>query len=818
MAARPSRQPHLLPLTFTLATLLLATLLLAAAVAAAPASAATPDTYFFVSSVGPTFGSSSQYQFGENGAGPNGVATDDNSNVYVTLPKGFAKFYSSGTLACVYTGDNGYAAGNSYGLDVDSNGNIYYADRDNHCIVKLHPDDYGLQGNVYRWVSITGKNGADWTAGGAGGGDANIGTGDGEFNFPNDVAYDNNSLYVTDLLNNRVQKFGTATGDNSLSFVAKWGKNSGAGGAGSSGSGDGEFSGPRGIAVDSAHNIYVAESNNQRVQVLTAAGVFVKKFGSTSGSDPLYLADPVGLDVDANGSVYVADLTEATSRVDKFRVSGATYTLASRTGGWGTGDSQFQFPWAPAVAPNGYLYVTDTQNKKLKRFARDATAPTVTPPGFPAGWVKTIGFFELRATDPTVAGQYTSNGVSVWYSRNGGVLREYMEPLVSLDFAEGDNAITYYATDAVGNESTPATAHLYWDKTVPVTTASGATSGWTRTAQTITLTPSSDGFSPISSTQYRLQGAASWTTYAAPFVVSADGDHVYEFRSTDTAGNVETAKTVEVKVDGTAPVTTASGATSGWTRTAQTITLTPSSDGFSPISSTQYRLQGAASWTTYAAPFVVSADGDHVYEFRSTDTAGNVETAKTVEVKVDGTPPVTTVSGLTGGWTNDLSAVTFEGTDAASGVASTEWSSDAGAHWTSGSLAGVFPEGVNSVQFRSTDVAGNVEQATTATVSYDLSKPVPAALASKSVKRLKTVKLPYRVSDLRCPKAVVTIRIYKGAKLMRTLNPGLKATGMNLTYSYKCKLAKGRYTWKVYATDLAGNRQAKPAVKKLTVN
>jgi hypothetical protein len=537
---------------------------------------------------------------------------------------------------------------------------------------------------------------------------------------------------VTDLLNNRVQKFGTATGDNSLSFVAKWGKNSGAGGAGSSGSGDGEFSGPRGIAVDSAHNIYVAESNNQRVQVLTAAGAFVKKFGSTSGSDPLYLANPVGLDVDADGSVYVADLTDATSRVDKFRVSGATYTLASRTGGWGTGDSQFKYPWAPAVAPNGYLYVTDTQNEKVKRFARDATAPTVTPLGFPAGWVKTISFCELRALDPTVAGQYTSNGVSISYSKTGGApWYEYLEPLVSMDFAEGDNTVTYYATDAVGNSSTPAAVHLYWDKTVPVTSASGASAGWTKTAQTITLTPANDGYSPMSSTQYRLQGAASWTAYAAPFVVSTDGDLVYEFRSTDSAGNVETPKTVEVKVDGTAPVTT--------------------------------------------------------------------------------------VSGLTGSWTNDLSAVTLEGTDAASGVASTEWSSDAGAHWTSGSLAGVFPEGVNSVQFRSTDNAGNVEAAKTASVSYDLGKPVPVALANKSVKRLKTVKLPYRVSDLHCPKAAVTIRIYKGAKLKKTLNPGLKATGMNLTYNYKCKLAKGKYTWKVYATDLAGNTQAKPAAKTLTV-
>jgi hypothetical protein len=63
----------------------------------------------------------------------------------------------------------------------------------------------------------------------------------------------------------------------------------------------------------------------------------------------------------------------------------------------------------------------------------------------------------------------------------------------------------------------------------------------------------------------------------------------------------------------------------------------------------------------------------------------------------------------------------------------------------------------------------------------------------------------------------VTIKIYKRNKLRRTFSVGLKATGASLTYSYKCSLAKGKYTWKVYATDLAGNKQAKPSSKSLVV-
>ena len=404
-------------LTLVAIVLAVAALGVAAAVAAAPASAATSADYFFISSFGPTYATGDY--FGEFGAGPNGIATDSAGNVYVTIPEGFVKYYANGSVACVYKGDNGYTAGNSYGLDVDTSGNVYYADRTNHCIAKLHPSSNGVNGSSYNLVSLTGKNGADWLWVPGGGGNANIGTGDGEFNFPNDVAVDGHYLWVTDTLNNRIQKFETATGDNTLSFVGKWGRN---GGDGTSGSGDGEFNRPRGIDAQGgvSGHIFVGDDYNHRVQELTNAGAFVGKFGSTTASDPLYLYSAIGVDVDAQGDVYVTDLGDATSWVGKFHSTSGVWSRVTRIGGYGSGDAQFHYPWSSVVAPNGSLYVTDTQNNLIKKFARDATPPTVTPVGFPAGWTNNVGHPEFLATDPVVAGQYTSGGVSIRYSKTGG--------------------------------------------------------------------------------------------------------------------------------------------------------------------------------------------------------------------------------------------------------------------------------------------------------------------------------------------------------------------------------------------------------------
>ena len=81
-----------------------------------------------------------------------------------------------------------------------------------------------------------------------------LGSGDGQFNGPIGLAVDGSgNVFVADTINNRIQKF-----DNTGTFVTTWG---------CLGSGDGQFNGPGGVAVErSSGNVFVAENRNNRIQ------------------------------------------------------------------------------------------------------------------------------------------------------------------------------------------------------------------------------------------------------------------------------------------------------------------------------------------------------------------------------------------------------------------------------------------------------------------------------------------------------------------------------------------------------------------------
>ena len=178
--------------------------------------------------------------------------------------------------------------------------------------------------------------------------------------------------------------------------------------------------------------------------------------------------------------------------------------------------------------------------------------------------------------------------------------------------------------------------------TVPA--ADGA-DGWHRTPVNVTLSAADDGecVSGVDKTEFRV-GSGAFATYTAPVAITGDGTHVVEYRSTDKAGNAETAKSTTVKLDATAPTTTASVAQSGVGPATLTLSATDPASG---VARTEYRVGGGA-WTTYdaASKPVFTAAGTQVVDYRSTDVAGNAEAPKTVTVTVgtstaDVTAPVT---------------------------------------------------------------------------------------------------------------------------------------------------------------------------------
>lgn len=145
------------------------------------------------------------------------------------------------------------------------------------------------------------------------------GSGDGQFyevQLDNGVAIDGSgNVYISDPGNGRIQKF-TGTG----TFVTKWG---------SPGTGDGQFDSPDDVATDAGGNVYVVDRGNSRIQKFTGAGTFITKWGSP-GTGNGEFRNPVGLAIDGSGDVYVAD--SGNNRIQEFAPD-ATPTMRETWGG-----------------------------------------------------------------------------------------------------------------------------------------------------------------------------------------------------------------------------------------------------------------------------------------------------------------------------------------------------------------------------------------------------------------------------------------------------------------------------------------------------
>ena len=188
------------------------------------------------------------------------------------------------------------------------------------------------------------------------------GSGNGQFGRPHGIAVaSDGSVYVADRDNHRVQKF-TSEGV----FVKKWG---GPGGAHE----DGKFNcGGCGVAVGPDGSVYVADSQHHLIQKFTAEGVFITKWPEQppnncpgcpgSGDAEFYSAE--GVAVASDGTVYIADLDN--NRIQKLTSEGV---FVIKWGSLGDGDSQFNLPSGIAVAPDGSVYVTGRGNNRIQKFS-----------------------------------------------------------------------------------------------------------------------------------------------------------------------------------------------------------------------------------------------------------------------------------------------------------------------------------------------------------------------------------------------------------------------------------------------------------------
>ena len=210
---------------------------------------------------------------------------------------------------------------------------------------------------------------------------------------------------------------------------------------------------------------------------------------------------------------------------------------------------------------------------------------------------------------------------------------------------DGTYTWSYTGREPAGNDPAPfaRSGRFVLDATDPQTTSNVTgtlhPSGWYTTAATVTLS-AHDALSGMRGTSWSLDGGPA-TRYTGPVVIGRSGDHRLRYWSTDRAGNVETTRTVAVKVDVTAPVTTpvldGPVGEAGWFRDDVSVGLS-ATDAQSGVASTVIGIDGAAL-APYTGPIVVTEAGSHTVAYRSVDVTGRTEAVRTTRFTIDRTPP-----------------------------------------------------------------------------------------------------------------------------------------------------------------------------------
>ncbi len=264
----------------------------------------------------------------------------------------------TGTAASFYTPSS---------VAVDGSGNIFVADSYNHMIRKIT-----AEGIV---TTLAGNTTPD---------SVNGNSVDARFDQPVGITVDGaGNLYVGDASNDMIRKISSEGWVSTLAGSTIYGYLDGTGTAA-------RFNFPRGVSVDGAGNVYVADVSNNCIRKVTAGGVVTTWAGSaTSGSTngigaaaKFYL--PTGVAADGSGNVYVADNQNHTiRRITSDRVVSTLAGTAGTTGRTdGTGAAAlFNYPWGITVDGSGTVYVADSYNNLIRKVTPDGIVTTLAGTG-----------------------------------------------------------------------------------------------------------------------------------------------------------------------------------------------------------------------------------------------------------------------------------------------------------------------------------------------------------------------------------------------------------------------------------------------------
>jgi DNA-binding beta-propeller fold protein YncE len=290
---------------------------------------------------------------------PRSVAVDRQDNLYVVDMTGRVQKFSSNGVFLLSWQMPQTDLGKPKGMCRDGDGNI----------IVLEPHYSRLN-----HFSTAGKLLLQW---------GEHGTNSGQFSLPRAVVVNSkNEIFVSEYQGiERVQKFRSADASSSPvgsiagsptklpaerergvrapTWVASFGQ---------AGNGPGQFNRAEGLCVDAQDRLYVADSCNHRIQVLSSDGKFLRAYGKP-GNGLGEFSYPYDICVDKEGRQYVCEF--GNSRIQVFDANDRPIEII---GGPGAEPGRFSNPWSLALDSAGNLYVADSQNHRVQKFLRKETA------------------------------------------------------------------------------------------------------------------------------------------------------------------------------------------------------------------------------------------------------------------------------------------------------------------------------------------------------------------------------------------------------------------------------------------------------------
>ncbi len=403
-------------------------------------------------------------------------------------------------------------------------------------------------------------------------------------------------------------------------------------------------------------------------------------------------------------------------------------------------------------------HVNNVETVKTAELWVDATAPssalniiggsqyTGTEPGIFFASLATE--FSFAAWDPVAAGG--AAGVKkIEYADNGGTLKVYSQ---SISLGEGKHTITYRATDRVENIEVFKSTQIYVDNTAPVTIFNISEPLYIKDgvryitpASGLTFTAADPVIKEVSVGVEHIETAVDggqWLNYTQALKF-AEGRHTIKYRAYDNVGNLESAHTLEVQSDATAPESRWL-ASSGdriekggkfYLNALGRIALESVDPVVGAVASgvegIYYGIDAVAT-NKYAATFGLT-EGIRTVNFSAKDNVTNIEVVKSTVICVDGTKPVTELTVSGDQYKSDrqyisqrtdivITAVDPVMNEVAVGVKETKYAVDGGA-FISYSQFKLNTEGKRVVSFYSVDYVNNVEAVKTSELWVDITAP-----------------------------------------------------------------------------------------------